>query len=140
MLDDTNNKILGEKNRWCSIEECCLDLNMTCQFSEMNNQILNTEPLWNTWGRGRPRPNISEICVPEINLKEKHQTTVSESINQPMIGRGRGFLAHYANTEDPDDVSKLCQISHSLNKLKANQRIPVSLQTIENHRQNTLEN
>lgn len=134
-LHNSINKIPEEnKNGWHSIGECCTDLNQTSKFSDMNNSICSNKPLVTTWGRGRRRAKISEIVIPKMEKKGTGLilTGALKKI-KTVAGRGRGLLAHVSIEADSSDVSKLPQISRSLNKFRASHGIPVSLQAIESH-------
>lgn len=75
-------------NCWISPEEALEEMNSLCLVSEYDKPFKSTE-CFKVWGRGRPRPSISQIVLP------KNSTTPTSMIqeNRPINkGKGRGRL------------------------------------------------
>ncbi len=86
--------------QWKSPEDAIQEWSSVCQFGENDKPFQVTE-CFQVWGRGRPRPQLSEIKLPTFPNQNSHgdKQTYRVQVDRPQLpvaskgrGHGRGRL------------------------------------------------
>ena len=99
--------IYDDSCRWTSPDHAIQHWSTVCKFGENSKPFQETE-CFKVWGRGRPRPPISDIRLPKICNQPSTNKTKTSKFNRceterpkpPVGGSGRGRLLLQ---EDRDD-------------------------------------
>ncbi|XP_059352893.1 uncharacterized protein LOC132088308 [Daphnia carinata] len=114
---------------WKSPEDALDDLNYICNFGVNDRPFQSTE-CFQVWGRGRPRPPVSQIILPKGVILPPDFPR-----ERPAKGKGRGHLLLQGSSPKTDSKSNTVHINNVLKDTEKSQKHK-SKQRSVNTRQN----
>lgn len=108
---------------WILPEDALEDLNSVCQFGENDKPFKSTD-CFKVWGRGRPRPPISQIVLPQDFSME---TKAFQNTKPSYKGKGRGRLL----LEGSDPLEEVPVTQVLIKSKRSNRKTSMSLRDLE---------